>query len=160
LKRSAAFRIAHANRWGRAHALAGACLSPLVLNPDKTFRSRTESPVADRTAITGSVLLSLHIKDRFRRSSARSSIGCAQVAFQGIDELSVRFSSGEPLLFAACAVAHFCVDVLKKSHAADVNLIDARYAVKVTTSACFAASRADSSGGREALALLQRCPQD
>ncbi|HZZ13038.1 MAG TPA: tannase/feruloyl esterase family alpha/beta hydrolase, partial [Paraburkholderia sp.] len=55
------------------------------------------------------------------------------------------------------AVANFSGDALKKTRDAAIYLIDARYAVKAPTRAYFAGG---SSGGREALAVVQRWPQD
>ncbi|SFU05878.1 feruloyl esterase [Paraburkholderia aspalathi] len=55
------------------------------------------------------------------------------------------------------AVQNFSGDALKKTRDAAVYLIDARYAVKAPKRAYFAGG---SSGGREALAVVQRWPQD
>jgi fermentation-respiration switch protein FrsA (DUF1100 family) len=55
------------------------------------------------------------------------------------------------------ALANFAGDALKKTRDAAVYLINARYAVKGPTKAYFAGG---SSGGREALAVVQRWPQD
>jgi predicted esterase len=55
------------------------------------------------------------------------------------------------------AVANFSGDALKKTRDAAVYLIDKRYAVKAPKRAYFAGG---SSGGREALAVVQRWPQD
>jgi fermentation-respiration switch protein FrsA (DUF1100 family) len=55
------------------------------------------------------------------------------------------------------AVQNFSGDALKKTRDAAVYLIDARYAVKTPKRAYFAGG---SSGGREALAVVQRWPQD
>ncbi|SAK80727.1 tannase and feruloyl esterase [Caballeronia hypogeia] len=55
------------------------------------------------------------------------------------------------------AVANFSGDALKKTRDAAVYLIDKRYAVNKPTRAYFAGG---SSGGREALAVVQRWPQD
>lgn len=55
------------------------------------------------------------------------------------------------------AVRNFSGDALKKTRDAAVYLIDARYAVKAPTHSYFAGG---SSGGREALAVVQRWPQD
>ncbi|SAK67013.1 tannase and feruloyl esterase [Caballeronia calidae] len=55
------------------------------------------------------------------------------------------------------AVANFSGDALKKTRDAAVYLIDKRYAVDKPTRAYFAGG---SSGGREALAVVQRWPED
>ena len=55
------------------------------------------------------------------------------------------------------AVQNFSGDALKKTRDAAVYLIDARYAVKAPKRAYFAGG---SSGGREALTVVQRWPQD
>ena len=55
------------------------------------------------------------------------------------------------------AVANFSGDALKKTRDAAVYLIDKRYAVNKPTRAYFAGG---SSGGREALAVVQRWPED
>ncbi|HZZ04410.1 tannase/feruloyl esterase family alpha/beta hydrolase [Paraburkholderia sp.] len=55
------------------------------------------------------------------------------------------------------AVQNFSGDALKKTRDAAVYLIDARYAVNAPTRSYFAGG---SSGGREALAVVQRWPQD
>nr|WKF60310.1 Mono(2-hydroxyethyl) terephthalate hydrolase [Paraburkholderia busanensis] len=55
------------------------------------------------------------------------------------------------------AVQNFSGDALKKTRDAAVYLIDARYAVNAPKRAYFAGG---SSGGREALAVVQRWPQD
>ncbi|WP_236066828.1 tannase/feruloyl esterase family alpha/beta hydrolase [Paraburkholderia haematera] len=55
------------------------------------------------------------------------------------------------------AVQNFAGDALKKTRDAAVYLIDARYAVNAPTRSYFAGG---SSGGREALAVVQRWPQD
>lgn len=55
------------------------------------------------------------------------------------------------------AVQNFSGDALKKTRDAAIYLIDARYAVTAPKRAYFAGG---SSGGREALAVVQRWPQD
>ncbi|WP_345816476.1 tannase/feruloyl esterase family alpha/beta hydrolase [Paraburkholderia sp. PREW-6R] len=55
------------------------------------------------------------------------------------------------------AINNFDGDALKKTRDTAVYLIDRRYAVKAPTRAYFAGG---SSGGREALAVVQRWPQD
>ncbi|CAG4917654.1 cyclic peptide export ABC transporter [Paraburkholderia saeva] len=63
---------------------------------------QTRSPGADRTVITGFVLVLLYMKGPIQEIiGALPSMGRAQVAFQRIAQLSARFSTREPSLVAA-----------------------------------------------------------
>ncbi|MFM0609402.1 cyclic peptide export ABC transporter [Paraburkholderia sediminicola] len=91
-------RVRAANVFVSANAF-GSLLFFIVVGLMLTLQ--TWSPGADRTVITGFVLVLLYMKGPIQEIvGALPSIGRAQVAFQRIAELSARFSTREPSLVA------------------------------------------------------------
>lgn len=91
-------RVRAANVFVSANAF-GSLLFFIVVGLMLTLQTR--SPGADRTIITGFVLVLLYMKGPIQEIvGALPSIGRAQVAFQRIAELSARFSTREPSLVA------------------------------------------------------------